>query len=262
MSLITYDLFGSKTDKVKRSIERIRAFEPEEGYYNTDSFGKDSTVLHALMCMAGVKFDTHYNVTTVDPPELVRFGISQFDTVIYDMPDGTHKYYTTHHPGKLLWPIPQSAVYGKVIHFSIPELPMRKLIVKKKFPPTRLQRYCCEALKEVNGMGRIATTGVRWAESRNRKDNQGLVTIFFDESVMRTAEEQGANITKTVRGGGLFLILIMTRSAARLKSATARIRRWSIRSSTGRTRMFGNFCGFTISHTVPFMTRAPSAWAA
>lgn len=261
MALVTYDIFGSKTDKVKRAIERIRAFEPEEGYYLADSFGKDSTVLYALMCIAGAKFDAHHNLTTVDPPELVRFGISQFDTVIYDMPDGTHKYYTTHHPGKLLWSISQNAVHGEVIHFNIPELPMRKLIVKKKFPPTRLQRYCCKALKEVNGMGRIVATGVRWAESSNRKDNQGLVTIFFDENVMRTAEEQGANFTKTVRGG-LFLTLIMMRSAARLKSATARTRRWSIRSLTGRMKMFGNFCGFTISHTVPYMTRAASAWAA
>ena len=201
MALKTYDLFGCKTDKVKRSIERIRAFEPEEGYYLACSFGKDSMTLLALMRMAGVKFDAHYNVTTVDPPELVRFGISRFDTVIYDMPDGTHKYFTTHHPGKLLWSITQNAVLGEVIHFSIPELPMRKLIVKKKFPPTRLQRYCCEALKEVNGMGRIVATGVRWAESRNRRDNQGLVTIFFNESVMRTAEEQGANFTKNRAGG-------------------------------------------------------------
>lgn len=201
MALITHDLFGSTQNKVKRAIEVYRTFEPPEGYYLTYSGGKDSTVALYLARMAGVKFDTHYNVTTVDPAELVRFIISQFDTVIYDMPDGTYKYYTTRHRGKPLSRIAQEEAYGETIHFTIPQMTMRELIVHKKFPPTRLQRYCCEALKETNGMGRIVVTGVRWAESRNRKDNQGLVTIFFDNEVMRIAEEQGANFTKTVRGG-------------------------------------------------------------
>ena len=105
MALVAHDLFGNTHDKVNNSIERIRTFEPPEGYYFACSFGKDSMTLRALLKMAGVKFDSHYNVTTVDPPELVRFGISQFDTVIYDMPDGSYKYFTTHHDGKLLWPI-------------------------------------------------------------------------------------------------------------------------------------------------------------
>ena len=202
MALVTYDMFGQKNDKVERSIKVLRTFEPPEGYYLTYSGGKDSTATLALARMSGVKFDVHYNVTTVDPFELVRFIISQFDTVIYDMPDGSQKYYTTRHRGKILHRISECEVYGETIYFSIPEMSMRKLIVHKQFPPTRLQRYCCEALKETNGEGRKVVTGVRWAESRNRKDNQGLVTIFFDKDVMRVAEEQGANFTKTVRGGG------------------------------------------------------------
>ena len=188
MALITYDMFGSKTDKVARALQVYRTFEPPEGYYLTYSGGKDSTVSLALARMAGVKFDLHYNVTTVDPAELVRFIISQFDTVIYDMPDGTSKYYTTRHRGKLLSRIAEHEAYGEIIHFSIPQMTMRELVVHKQFPPTRLQRYCCEALKETNGEGRKVVTGVRWAESRNRKDNQGLVTIFFDNDFMRFAE--------------------------------------------------------------------------
>lgn len=201
MALIEHDIFGNKNDKVKRAIQALQSFCPKEGYYVAYSGGKDSTALLALIRMSGVKHDVHYNVTTVDPPELVRFIISQFDTVIYENEGVPYKYFTTHHPGRLLFPIKPEQVQGEIIYFNIPSMPMLKLIPYKKFPPTRLQRYCCEALKETNGVGRIVTTGVRWAESRNRKDNQGLVTIFFDQNVMKTAEEMGANFTKTVRGG-------------------------------------------------------------
>ena len=44
-------------------------------------------------------------------------------------------------------------------------------------PPTRLVRYCCANLKESGGKGHVVVTGVRWAESANRKNNQFLVNI-------------------------------------------------------------------------------------
>ena len=31
MALVEYDLFGQKRDKVQTTINRLRAFEPEEG---------------------------------------------------------------------------------------------------------------------------------------------------------------------------------------------------------------------------------------
>lgn len=60
-------------EKVKASMERMKAFEPQEGYLLAFSGGKDSVALKALADMAGVKYTAHYNVTSVDPPELVRF---------------------------------------------------------------------------------------------------------------------------------------------------------------------------------------------
>lgn len=45
------------TERVKKSIERIRAFDPSkngEPYYVAFSGGKDSVVVKALMEMAGV----------------------------------------------------------------------------------------------------------------------------------------------------------------------------------------------------------------
>ena len=51
------------------------------------------------------------------------------------------------------------------------------LIGDAKTPPTRVMRYCCSWLKETNGDGRMTITGVRWAESARRKENQGVAVI-------------------------------------------------------------------------------------
>lgn len=164
------DLMGNVIDKVQRSVERLRAFEPPEGYYLAFSGGKDSVVIKALADMAGVKYDAHYNATTVDPPELVRFIKEAHPDVSIEKPEKT----------------------------------MRQLIITKKAPPTRIQRYCCQYLKEAHGQGRITMTGVRWAESKGRRDNQGMVTILSGQKTKETlaiAEESGANFSNTVRGG-------------------------------------------------------------
>ena len=51
--LIEKDLFGTVRDKVKIAQERLKAFEPSEGYYVADSGGKDSACVLALCKMAG-----------------------------------------------------------------------------------------------------------------------------------------------------------------------------------------------------------------
>ena len=72
MPLIERTLWGDQ-DKVQIAIDRLRTFEPPDGYYLAFSGGKDSCVIKALADMAGVHYDAHYSLTTVDPPELVRF---------------------------------------------------------------------------------------------------------------------------------------------------------------------------------------------
>jgi len=139
-------------DKVQTAIDRLKAFEPPEGYWLAYSGGKDSGVIKRLAEMAGVKFEAHYSCTSVDPPELVRFIKSQKD-VYFDIP---------RYPD------------GKPIT-------MWNLIPKEKYPPTRTMRYCCKRLKESSGVGRITVTGVRREESRNRAKNQALVTVFGDK---------------------------------------------------------------------------------
>lgn len=80
-------------DKVETAIKRIKMFEPEEGYYLCFSGGKDSVVIKALADMAGVKYDAHYSLTSVDPPELVRFIKDEHPDVVIEIPrdkDGKH----------------------------------------------------------------------------------------------------------------------------------------------------------------------------
>jgi phosphoadenosine phosphosulfate reductase len=51
---------------------------------------------------------------------------------------------------------------------------MFNLIEKTGFPPTRIIRFCCSHLKETSGKKEFVSTGVRWAESANRK-RRGMI---------------------------------------------------------------------------------------
>lgn len=106
--------------------------------------GKDSVVIRDLVKRAGVKHDIHYNLTTVDPPELVQF-IKTFDDVQIDQPE------------KTMW----------------------QLIEENGMPPLRQMRYCCRILKERGGEGRFKIMGVRWAESNNRKEKRQMTEVCY-----------------------------------------------------------------------------------
>lgn len=166
------DIFGRT--RLEKTIDKIKAFEPADGYYVAFSGGKDSQCIYHLCKMAGVKFDAHYSITSVDPPELVRFIKEYYPDVSRE-----HRYDKDGKP-----------------------ITMWSLIAGETIPPTRKARYCCERLKETNGGGRVTMTGVRWAESPNRKANQGLVTVIGKpKTTAKKLEEIGANFTKTERGG-------------------------------------------------------------
>lgn len=134
--------------KIAEAVAILKKYEPPEGYYVAFSGGKDSLCIYWLTKIAEVKADYHYNMTTVDPPELVRF-IKTFDDVKID------------HPGvdKTMW----------------------ALIAKKGIPPTRMVRYCCRELKEGGGQGRLKVLGVREEESFKRR---GRAVLQLDRNKM------------------------------------------------------------------------------
>jgi phosphoadenosine phosphosulfate reductase len=106
-----------------------------DGYYLAFSGGKDSCVIKQLAIEAGVKFAPWYNLTTIDPPELVRFIKREHSDV----------------------------------RWNRPALPMlRRLVEKTNGPPSRLARWCCEEYKEQGGVGRVKVIGVRVSESARR----------------------------------------------------------------------------------------------
>jgi len=59
--------------KVIQKAERLALSMNDEGFWLAFSGGKDSQVLYHLALMAGVKFKAHMNLTSVDPPEVIRF---------------------------------------------------------------------------------------------------------------------------------------------------------------------------------------------
>ena len=145
--LVEKTLFGTE-DKIATALERIKYFEPKDGngFYVAFSGGKDSIVIKDLVVKSGVKYDIHFNFTTVDPPELVKF--------IND--------------------------YHKDVQVHRPKESMFQLIVRKRLLPTRMIRYCCEILKEYGGQDRVQITGVRWTESPKRKQRRLFETCRRD----------------------------------------------------------------------------------
>ena len=187
MALFEHTLFGDE-DKVQKAIERLQMFEPPEGYYVAFSGGKDSQCVYHLCEMAGVKFDAHYSVTSVDPPELMRFLKEHYPDVIWERnywhDDKPEHHYSDGRPKQVT---------------------MWNLIADHTIPPTRQARYCCSQLKETGGGGRLVVTGVRWAESARRKNLHGVADIQTSSKKLhaQAAEIQSYKMNKS--GGIVFM---------------------------------------------------------
>lgn len=139
-------LFGVD-DKVKIAIEILKDLEPEEGYHVADSGGKDSCVILELVKMAGVKYDAHHSLTTIDPPELVYFLRDYHKDTIIDRP----------------------------------KKPFLTRLAENGYPQ-RIRRWCCKEYKETGGAGRLVITGVRADESYKRARRNFLETCTQDPS--------------------------------------------------------------------------------
>ena len=143
--LIEKTLFG-EIDKVQIAIDRIRNFEPEEGYWLGFSGGKDSVVVKHLLIISGVKFDAHYRHVGFDPPELIRYIRKHHSDVPIELP--------------------------KVSQWTR---------MSKTGPASRRMRWCCDH-KESGGKGRLVVTGVRWEESIRRSQRRMVELCYADNS--------------------------------------------------------------------------------
>ena len=161
--LIENTLFGER-NKVDIAIQRLKEFEPLEGYLLAFSGGKDSQVVYHLAKMAGVKFRAEA-APTPDPPELIRFRRKYYPDVLERKCNRFTKRQAkgtmTDRP-KTIW----------------------NLIAARKTPPTRLMRYCCAELKEnVGDIGDTVLVGVRWAESKGRS-NRKMVSFWMGKTIV------------------------------------------------------------------------------
>lgn len=136
MNIMTPEL----TEKINTAIALLRrgerlalAMQHDHGYFVGFSGGKDSQVVLELCRLAGVRYHAYYNVTTIDPPDNVRFIRERYQEVTF-------------------------------IH---PKQTFMQLIARHGMP-TMTRRFCCERLKEGAGAGFTVLTGVRAEESAKR----------------------------------------------------------------------------------------------
>lgn len=129
--------------KILHSVELLRkaeklalAYDNEDGFYLSFSSGKDSQCLYHIAKIAGIKFKAHMGLTSVDPPEVIRFAREQY-------PD---------------------------VELIKPKISIYDQARKEGLLPTRLLRWCCRIYKEGIGAGKVVLIGIRHAESRQRSN--------------------------------------------------------------------------------------------
>ncbi len=135
--LIENTLFGT-INKVSDAISILQQHEPPEGYFVAFSGGKDSVVMFDLVKRAGVKYNAHYHVMTIEPPDLIDFIKAEYPEV------------NLHYPPKNFY----------------------QLIIENGIPPLRQMRYCQRVLKAPYGLDCTRVTGLRADESYKRRRRQ------------------------------------------------------------------------------------------
>lgn len=173
--------------KILHSIELLRkaerlakSYDKENGYYLAFSGGKDSQCLYHMAKLAGVQFQAHMNLTSVDPPEVIRFVRKQYPDVLLAKP-----------------------------HDSI-----FNVAIRRKILPTMRVRWCCEEYKEMAGAGKVTLIGIRKAESvRRAKRNEveinnhsfsGTLDELEDYRKQKTAKAKQRKAQKN--GGGVTIV--------------------------------------------------------
>lgn len=133
--------------KINYSIALLRKceqmaldYDPDNGFYLAFSGGKDSQVLYHIAKMAGVKFKAHMNLTSIDPPDVIRFVKKKY-------PD---------------------------VELIKPEMSIYDMAKKTGVLPTMRIRWCCAKFKEMSGAGKVTLIGIRKAESSRRSKREEI----------------------------------------------------------------------------------------
>lgn len=118
-----------------RKAEKIAMnYDKDDGFFLAFSGGKDSQALYHIAELGEVKFKAHMNLTSVDPPEVIRF---------------VKKCYPDVELVK-----PKESIYS--------------IAIRRKILPTMRIRWCCAEFKESAGAGKVTLIGIRHEESSRR----------------------------------------------------------------------------------------------
>lgn len=121
-------------DLMRKAEKLALQYDNENGFYLAFSGGKDSQTLYHLALLAGVKFKAHMNLTSVDPPDVIRFVKRNYPDVELIKPK---------------WSIFNRAVQRGIL-------------------PSMRIRWCCADFKESAGAGKVTLIGIRKQESTRR----------------------------------------------------------------------------------------------
>ena len=160
------------TLELLRKAERVAlTYDKEDGFYLAFSGGKDSQALYHAAQMAGVKFKAHMSLTSVDPPDVIRFVKQHYPDVV------RHK--------------PATSMYA--------------MAVRKQLLPSMHVRWCCAEFKESAGAGKVTLIGIRKHESARRAKRHEVEVSRkkfsgdFDAFEEWSKEEIAKKINKTKR---------------------------------------------------------------
>lgn len=165
-------------DLIRKAEKLALAYDPVDGYFNTFSGGKDSQCLYHIVKMAGVRFKTHMNLTSIDPPEVIRFVRTEYPDVVLQKP--------------------KDSIFN--------------LAVKGGQLPTKRIRWCCAEYKETAGAGKVTLIGIRHSESvkRARRKEVEISNKKYSGDLEGLAEYRKQRNAKRKPRKGTFSIINVT----------------------------------------------------
>ena len=140
---------------IRKSENLALRLDPENGFYLAVSGGKDSQVLYYITKLAGVRFKAHMNLTSIDPPEVIRF-------VKQEYPD---------------------------VELIKPKMSIYEMAKKKCMLPTKIMRWCCAEFKETSGAGKVTLIGIRREESVRRAKRGEISTNIKGKRTEETFDQ-------------------------------------------------------------------------